>query len=97
MRSWALLLGGMIVWTVHFFTLYAIGSIFLTSTLARVLTVVVTAACLAADAYLLRWAIRDLREGERDEFSAWLRRLAALIAAISFVSVLWQGFPAILA
>ena len=96
MRSWALLLGGMIVWAIHFFTLYAIGSIFLTTALARVLTLVVTAACLAADALLLWWALRALGGSERDEFKRWLLRLTALIAAISLISVLWQGFPAIL-
>ena len=96
MRTWALLLGGMIVWTVHFFTIYGIASIFLTSTLSRVLTLLVTAACLAADALLLWWAIRDLRGSGSDEFSRWLRRLAALIAASSLIAVLWQGLPAIL-
>ena len=53
MRAWALLLGGLIVWTVHFFTLYTIGSIFLTTPLARLLTILVTAACLIADLLLL--------------------------------------------
>lgn len=96
MRAWTLFLGGLIVWTVHFFSIYTIASIFLTSTLSRLLTLAVTAACLAADAALLLWAVRDLRRGATDEFAGWLRRLAALIAAISFVAVLWQGLPALL-
>lgn len=96
MRAWALFLGGLIVWAVHFFSIYAIASIFLTSTLSRVLTLAVTAICLAANAGLLWWAVRDLRRGGMDEFARWLRRLAALIAATSFLAVVWQGLPALL-
>lgn len=95
MRAWALLLGGLLVWAAHFFTLYAIASIYLTSTLSRVLTLVATAVFLTADAGLLWWALRDLRR-QADEFSRWLRLLAALIAAISLVAILWQGMPALL-
>ncbi len=96
MRAWTLLLGGLIVWALHFFTIYAISSIFLTSWLSRVLTLVVTAVCLAADAGLVWWAVRDLRRGHMDDFARWLRQLASLIAAISLVAVLWQGLPALL-
>lgn len=96
MRSWAILLGGMLVWTVHFFALYGIGSIFLSTTLARVLVAVVTLLCLAAAAWLLRGALRASR-GEADEFTAWKHRIAALIAGIALVAILWQGFPALLA
>lgn len=93
MRGWALLLGGLIVWTVHFFTLYAIASIFLTTTLSRLLAGVVTLACLAADALLLR---HGLRGRQADGFDGWMHRVAALVAGLSFVAVLWQGLPALL-
>ena len=96
MRAWVLFLGGLIVWTVHFFSIYSIASIFLTSTTSRVLTLALTAVCLAADAGLLWWAVRDVRRGGLDDFSCWLRRLAALVAAGSFIAVLWQGLPALL-
>lgn len=96
MRPWAILLGGMLVWTVHFFTLYGIGSIFLTTTLARVLVAIVTVACLAAAAWLLRGALRAGRE-ESDDFTAWKHRITALIAGIALIAILWQGFPALLA
>lgn len=96
MRAWAHLLGGMLVWTVHFFTLYGIGSIFLTTTLARVLVVIVTLLCLAAAGWLLRSALRAGRE-EADEFTGWKHRIAALVAGIALVAILWQGFPALLA
>lgn len=96
MRTWTFLLGGLLVWSIHFFSIYVIASIFLTTALARALTLLVTAACLAADAGLLRLAIARLRHDQADEFSRWVPRLAALIAGISLVAVLWQGLPALI-
>lgn len=97
MRAWAILLGGLIVWTVHFFTLYAIASILLTTMLARWLVAGATAVCLACDALLLASALRSPGDGPLDHFERWLRMLGALVAAISLVAVLWQGLPALLA
>ena len=48
MRAWAFMLGGMIVWAAHFFALYIVASIFLTSTTSRVLAALITVACLVA-------------------------------------------------
>lgn len=96
MRGWVFLLGGLIVWTVHFFTLYAAASIFLTSTTSRVITLIVTAACLAADALLLWYTLPKLSAGIEDETNRWMFLIAALGASISFVAVLWQGMPALL-
>ena len=95
MRAWAFLLAGLLVWTFHFFALYAIGSILLTTLLARILVGLVTLLCLAALALLLRrsWA---LHRTERDEVSGWLALIASLANAIALVAVLWQGFPALL-
>ena len=95
MRTWVFLLGGMLVWTVHFFGIYGLASIFLTTPLARILTGILTLACLAAVAWLARrsWAAY---QAEQDEVSGWVALLATLINAISFVAVLWQGFPAVL-
>ena len=97
MRAWAFMLGGMVVWTVQFFALYIVASIFLTSTISRVLAVLITLACLAADGALLARAMRLLRGGSVDEPARWRASLAALIAAISLVAVTWQGLPALLA
>lgn len=97
MRTWAFMLGGMIVWTIHFFALYIVASIFLTSPLSRLLTGLITLACFAADGVLLAWAARRLRGGGADGFGRWQLRLAALMAAVSLVAVFWQGLPALLA
>lgn len=96
MRGWVFLLGGLLIWTMHFFTLYAAASIFLTSTISRIITLIVTAACLAADALLIWYTVPKLRAGIEDETNRWMVLIAALGAAISFVAVLWQGLPALL-
>lgn len=96
MRAWAYMLGGPIVWAVHFFVLYAIASVFLTSTLARILVLVVSALCLAADAWLLRAALPIARSSGSEEFGRWTAHIAALGAALSLVAVAWQSLPALL-
>ena len=95
MRAWAFMLGGLIVWTIHFFSLYIVASIFLTSTITRVLTIAITLACLVADAALLLWAGQVIHRHEADPFKRWRGYLAVLAAAISFIAVLWQGLPAL--
>ena len=96
MRTWLFLLGGMIVWTVQFFSLYAVASVFGSSALARLLTVLITLPCLAIDAGLLIRAMRVARGAGKDEVSRWIASLAGLTAAVSFVAVFWQGLPALL-
>lgn len=93
MERWIFMLGGMLVWTVHFLALYAIASIFLTTPLARALTVVVSVGCLAADALLFR---RALAAPHMDGIDRWSRTMALLMIGISAVAVLWQTFPAVL-
>jgi hypothetical protein len=95
MRAWAIMLGGLIVWTVHFFSLYVIASVFLTTTTARILTLLATLACLVAAAMILVAALRAHR-GTDDPVSRWIASLAALGAAIALVAVVWQGLPALL-
>lgn len=97
MRAWAFMLGGMIVWAVHFFALYIVASIFLTSTTSRVLTVLITLACLAAAGLLLQRSRRAIRHEGDDAFTRWQAYLAALTAALALVAILWQGLPAFLA
>ena len=95
MRTWALLLGGLLVWAADFFLLYGIASIFLTTPIARILSVLVTLAALAADAWLIWLSWRRYRS-PADEYDRWIGWIALLGASISAVAVFWQGFPAIL-
>ena len=93
MRSWLLLLGGLLVWAVHFFALYAVGSIFLTTDLARGLTIALTLICLLALALIGRrvWLARA-GDAERD----WIRIVALWGIAIGGIAILWQGLVALL-
>lgn len=88
MRSWLILLGGLIVWTVHFFGLYVIAEFVPRLALVAALTIV----CLAADLWLL-FRIRSLRI--TDDFSAWRRSVALGGAALSLLAVGWQALPAL--
>ena len=94
MRGWTFLLGGLIVWAVHFFALYAIASIFLTTPTARLLAVLVTMACLGAGFILL---IRALRSDTSTPTDAWMRTIALCGLGLSDVAIFWQALPALLA
>ena len=96
MSKWLLLLAGWLVWTAHFFSLYAIASLFMTSGLSRILVAIVTAACVAGDGLLLWWTRGRAPGWGDDVLSAWMLHLAGLGAAVSLVAVLWQGLPALI-
>lgn len=93
MRSWLLLLGGLLVWAVHFFALYVVGSIFLTTNLARGLTIALTLICLLAIALIGRraWLARV-----PDAENGWIRIVGLWGVAIGGIAVLWQGLVALL-
>jgi hypothetical protein len=91
-RSWGFLLGGLIVWTVHFFALYGIASIFLTTPLARLLTLAISLACLAANALLFRWVVG----ADATQIDPWVRTIALYAAGVSTLAILWQALPALL-
>ena len=86
------MLGGLIVWAAHFFTLYAVASIFPGERKPVLLALFATLAALAADGLLLRLAVKRQRQA-RDRFDHWTFRLAAGSAAISLLAVAWQGLP----
>lgn len=92
MRTWVILLGGLIVWFAHFLTLYAIGSVVGASDAGRTLVGIFTAFALAANALLLAVSLRLRRGGGSS--SAAAGTLGALGAGLSVVAVIWQALPA---
>lgn len=88
MRTWAILLGGLIVWAVHFFGLYAVAEIAPRVGLVAALTLI----CIAADLWLL-YRIRHLPKD--DAFDAWRRSVAIGSAGLSLLAVAWQALPAL--
>ena len=93
MRGWTFLLGGLIVWAAHFFALYAIASIFLTTMLARGLALLATALCLGAALLLFRHARRRF---SADGTELWMRAVALAGLGIATVAIVWQALPALL-
>lgn len=93
MSSWRCLLGGMLVWTLHFFGAYILASIFPDRIIvARILAAALTLACLAALVWLIRRSLAAARQ-DRDELSGWAGWVATSLNAIAAVAVLWQAFP----
>ena len=93
MRAWLMLLGGLIVWAVHFFALYAVGSIFLTTDLARALTLLFTLACLLINASLYAASWRATASGPQDR---WVRSVGLWGITLGSVAIVWQGLVALL-
>jgi hypothetical protein len=91
-RSWLTLLGGLLVWAVHFFMLYAVGSVFLTTDLARVLTVALTIAGLAANGWLGLKAWR----GPCEPQERWSRTVTMWGLALGSIGIFWQGMVAVI-
>lgn len=95
MRFWMILLGGLLVWTAHFFLLYGIASIFPGSATAKLLTLLVTIPALAIDLWILWVTITQLSR-KQDALAGWVSELGAVGAALSLVAVAWQALPAML-
>lgn len=84
MRTWLILLGGLIVWTVHFFGLYAIGE----ADPRTAWVMALTALCLAANIWLL---LHLLQMRSVEHFATWRRSVAIGGAGLSLVAVVWQS------
>jgi len=93
MAAWRGMLGGLLVWAAHFFTLYILASVFGTSAEARIGTAVATVMALAAAIILLRNARRST---EADPLFRWMASIKALGAALVIVAVIWQALPALI-
>lgn len=96
MRSWAFLLGGLLIWALHFFLVYGVASVFPGTALARILTAAATLLCLSGALLLLWPAARHWRAADRDGLSRWMSGVAAAGAALAAVAIVFQGLPALL-
>lgn len=97
MRAWLIMFGGMAVWTVHFFSLYILASVFGSGWAARLPTLVLTLVALAVNVWLMVLARRRLDAAGTDRPARWMATMAGLAALLSLVAVLWQGLPALFA
>lgn len=99
MRKWAYMLGGLIVWAIHFLGVYGIASIADTAAdaahpMSRAAVGAFTLACLIAAGWLTLDAGRRWRRGG-GEMAGFMNAIAATGGGIAVVSILWQGLPAV--
>lgn len=90
MRDWLFLLGGLLVWTLHFFLLYGIAEFGGSGGPARIAVLVVTVLCLLGDALL---ALILLRRPRPDAYAQWRTRSALTLALLGGVAIAWQALP----
>lgn len=93
MRTWLILLGGLLVWTAHFFALYGIGEFAGPSMASRLAVLLLSALALSADGLLAR---RLLPLPRSDEFGRWRAGVALGGLALSALAILWQALPALI-
>jgi hypothetical protein len=94
-RKWALLLGGLVIWALHFFAIYGVASIFPRQAAAHWLTILLTLPALIGDAALLWISAGRRLASPQGDLDAWMSDVAALGAALSFIAVLWQAAAAL--
>lgn len=93
MRAWIWMLGGLIVWTVHFFGVYTIASaadVYATADNFgwRMVGLAFSVVCLIASLVLLAIAVRRVRA-----IPALSDQLAALGAQTAAIAIIWQSLP----
>lgn len=96
MRDWTMMLGGLIVWAIHFFALYGFASVFPGSDLARGLTLAATVPALGSDVVLLWLAARHRLKATSGSYEGWVADITAVGSLLSFIAILWQALPALI-
>lgn len=97
MRAWAFMVGGLVIWSAHFVSVYGMASLAAVgghpnAPMARLAVGGVTLACAAADCFLILAARRRARRS-LEALDRFVASLGGLAAGVSLISVLWQGLP----
>ncbi len=100
MPRWAWMLGGLIVWTVHFMGVYAIASLADVVSRAddpawRMIGLGFSAACLLAAVILTVFAARQARR-PADPAAGFGNQLALLGGGVATVAIVWQALPTLI-
>ena len=100
MRRWGWMLGGLIVWTVHFMGVYAIASAADVVSRAddptwRMIGRAFSGACLLAALAITGWAARRQRRGT-DPSTRFGDQLALLGGGVAAVAIVWQALPTVI-
>ena len=100
MRAWLFLLGPFLLWGLHFGGVYAISSVFdvvseADAPLSRMTVGGFSVACFIAAVIMSFVSARRAADGG-SEAQHWVYSLGALGGALTALSVLWQGLPAVI-
>ncbi|HYC97613.1 hypothetical protein [Brevundimonas sp.] len=100
MRRWAWMLGGLIVWTVHFMGIYAIASLADVVSRAddpawRMAGLAFSGACLLMALAIAARAARRLRR-TTDPSTRFGDQLALLGGGVAAVAIVWQALPTVI-
>lgn len=100
MVRWLIMLGGLVVWLIHFLGVYAIASaadVWRQADAPPAIWTIIgfTLACAAANVAIAAAALPRMRRAG-DSLDRFMFGGGAFNAGLSFVAVLWQGLPAIM-
>jgi len=93
MRTWLVMLGGLLVWIAHFFALYGTAEFAGANAAARAAVAGFTALALGLVGALAYRSCRASRLGGMGSWTSHLGRGALLLAALA---ISWQALPALL-
>lgn len=100
MRRWAWMMGGLVVWTVHFMGVYAIASLADVVSEAddfgwRMVGLGFSAVCALAAVAITVAAARRVR-GPADPSARFGDQLALLGGGVATVAIIWQALPTLI-
>src|SRR5690606_25504959 len=100
MRRWASMLGGLIVWTIHFMGVYAIASVADVVSRAddptwRMIGLAFSGVCAMAALVLAAGAARRLRHAS-GSVAGFGDQLALLGGGMAAVAIVWQALPTVI-
>lgn len=90
MRSWLILLSGLLLWAAHFFLLYGIVEFAGDDRAPRLAVLAITALCLACGLLLARSLNRV---SGQSRFGSWLIPGARIGLLLGQIGIVWQALP----
>ena len=93
MKSWFIMMGGLVLWAVHFFLLYLLAEFGGSGSGVRLAASLCTLAILGGAVWMFV-AVRHKTSG--DPFARWRRRAAMLALAFGGLGIVFQYLPILL-
>lgn len=93
MKSWLIMMGGLILWAVHFFLLYLLAEFGGSGSGLRLVASLCTLAILGGAIWMF---VAVSREALGDPFARWRRRAAMLALTFGGLGIVLQYLPVLL-